>query len=66
MDINNVLKELGVDLAPFHGNEMQSRSPIDGAVLASLRADTPEQVTAKIGRAHAAFQQWRNIRAAAN
>ncbi|HEX8956977.1 MAG TPA: aldehyde dehydrogenase family protein, partial [Burkholderiaceae bacterium] len=59
--ITNVLKELGVDLAPFHGNELQSRSPIDGAVLANLRSDTAEQVTAKIAGAHAAFQQWRNV-----
>ena len=59
--INNVLKELGVDLVPFHGSDLQSRSPIDGSVLANLRADTPEQVTAKIGRARAAFGQWRNI-----
>ena len=59
--ITNVLQELGVDLAPYHGGDIHSRSPINGAVLASLRADTPEQVTAKIGRAHAAYLQWRNI-----
>ena len=59
--ITNILHQLGVDLAPYHGADLHSRSPINGAVLASLRADTPEQVTAKIGRAHAAYLQWRNL-----
>ena len=59
--ITNLLHELGVDLAPYQGQDLHSRSPVNGAVLASLRTDKPEQVTAKIARAHAAFQVWRNL-----
>jgi aldehyde dehydrogenase (NAD+) len=61
MEVSTILKELGVDLASYHGQDLHSRSPINGAVLASLRADKPEQVTAKIGHAHDAFLQWRNL-----
>ncbi|HSY28387.1 MAG TPA: aldehyde dehydrogenase family protein [Burkholderiaceae bacterium] len=59
--ITSILQELGVDLTPYQGQDLHSRSPVNGAVLASLRADKPEQVTAKIGHAHAAFQTWRNL-----
>jgi len=59
--ISNLLAELGVDLTPYQGADLHSRSPINGTVLASLRADAPAQVTAKIDRAQAAFQQWRNV-----
>ncbi|MDR3481849.1 MAG: aldehyde dehydrogenase family protein [Burkholderiaceae bacterium] len=59
--ITNLLHELGVDLASYQGQDLHSRSPVNGAVLASLHADKPEQVTAKIARAHAAFQTWRNL-----
>jgi aldehyde dehydrogenase (NAD+) len=61
MEVSTILKELGVDLASYHGSDLHSRSPINGAVLASLRAEKPEQVTAKIGHAHEAFLQWRNL-----
>lgn len=59
--IAELLVELGVDLAPYRGQDLYSRSPIAGAVLASLRADKPAHVTAKIARAHAAFHEWRNL-----
>jgi aldehyde dehydrogenase (NAD+) len=59
--ITNLLVELGVDLTPLEGQDLYSRSPITGAVLAGLRADKPQQVTAKIARAHTACLQWRNV-----
>src|SRR5471030_2506680 len=59
--ISKSLAELGVDLTSWRGDDLHSRSPIDGAVLASLRADSPAEVGAKIARAHAAFQQWRLV-----
>jgi aldehyde dehydrogenase (NAD+) len=59
--IANLLLALGVDLTLYQGQDLDGRSPINGAVLASLRADKPEQVAAKITRAEAAFQQWRNL-----
>jgi aldehyde dehydrogenase (NAD+) len=59
--ISTLLDGLGVDLAQYQGQDLRSRSPIDGTVLASLRADRPEQVTEKITRAHKAFEAWRHV-----
>jgi aldehyde dehydrogenase (NAD+) len=60
-NINDLLKELGVDLAPFSGSQIHSVSPITGQTLASLRADNSAHVAAKIGFAHAAHLQWREV-----
>ncbi|QJQ04780.1 aldehyde dehydrogenase family protein [Undibacterium piscinae] len=60
-NINHLLAELGVNLTDYQGQDLASTSPIDGKNLASLRADTPEQVQAKISHAHTAFLQWREI-----
>ena len=59
--MQNLLSALGVDLAMYQGNDIYSRSPIDGETLAVLRADTPDGVTGKIARADAAFRTWRNV-----
>ena len=60
-NIHNLLTELGVNLADYQGNEIPSISPINGLPLATLRADSAEQVTQKIDRAHAAFLDWRKV-----
>jgi len=60
-NIHNLLTELGVNLANYQGNDIPSTSPINGLPLASLRADTAEQVKQKIDRAHAAFLEWRKV-----
>jgi aldehyde dehydrogenase (NAD+) len=59
--ISKLLSELGVDLAARRGDGLDSRSPVDGSVLARLRTDSPAEVRAKIARAHAAFLQWRQV-----
>jgi aldehyde dehydrogenase (NAD+) len=59
--ISQLLTELGVNLADYQGDGLTARSPVTGEVTAQLRADTPQQVADKIGRAHAAFHQWRNV-----
>ena len=61
MNTQDLLSKLGVDLSLHSGGDLVSHSPIDGAVLATLRCDTREGVAMKIGEAHAAFQQWRNV-----
>ncbi|WP_229793268.1 aldehyde dehydrogenase family protein, partial [Undibacterium squillarum] len=43
------------------GNDIHSISPISGSTMASLRADTPAQVTERISRAQQAFLQWRTV-----
>src|SRR5204862_4924746 len=37
------------------------RSPIDGAVLARLKADSKGEVAARVGTADAAFTRWREV-----
>ncbi|GAB3549312.1 aldehyde dehydrogenase family protein [Noviherbaspirillum agri] len=59
--VNKLLSSLGADLSRHQGHDVHSVSPIDGAVLATLHADTPHQAAEKIARAHAAFEQWRNV-----
>jgi len=59
--ISKLLAELGVDVASCRGDDLHSRSPVDGSVLARLRAHSPAEVRAKIARAHAAFLQWRRV-----
>ena len=60
-NINDVLKELGVDLAPWSGTQIHSFSPINGQKMASLRADDGAVVATKIASAHAAHLQWREV-----
>jgi aldehyde dehydrogenase (NAD+) len=59
--VQNLLAAMGVDLSRYHGNDIHSRTPISGEILASLHADTPHGVKEKIGRAEAAFRQWRTV-----
>ena len=58
---NDILASLGVELDAVVSGGITVRSPIDGSVLANLRADTAEQVTQKITAAQAAFLVWRNV-----
>ena len=59
--ITQLLSTLGVDLTLSNGKDLPCISPITGAVQATLRADTPQQVTEKITQAHAAFVRWRSV-----
>ena len=61
MTTDELLLQLGVDLKTCAGNDLISCSPIDGATLASLRCDTRETTSKKIGDARAAFEIWRNV-----
>ena len=55
------LESLGIDLASRPGNPIEVRSPIDGEVIASVNADTPESVEREVQLAGQAFAQWRTI-----
>ncbi len=59
MDISSELRAVGLDPDTFGEGDLVARSPIDGSVTARLRSDDPAAVDAAIGRAHAAFLQWR-------
>ena len=56
-----LLAALGVDVGAVQASDgIAARSPIDGAVIATLAATPREQVHAQAEAAHAAFLQWRN------
>jgi aldehyde dehydrogenase (NAD+) len=57
----DLLAGLGADPARYRGHDMQVVTPITGATLVTLHADTPQQVAQKIGCAQAAFEQWRMV-----
>src|SRR5688572_18134325 len=59
MDITKILSALDLDLAPFAGEDLAARTPIDGAELARLKAHSKEEIADMVGRADAAFQAWR-------
>src|SRR5688572_17037039 len=61
MDIEKLLRELGVGLAAWAGKDLPCRSPVDGAELAMLRADSAAEVQAKVGAAAGAFLAWRGV-----
>jgi aldehyde dehydrogenase (NAD+) len=59
--ILDLLQKVGVQLAAYQGQDIHSISPVNGQIMASLRADTPAEVAQKIDRANSAFLQWRSI-----
>ena len=61
MELNTILKDLGVDLGQWQGNALTASSPRDGAELARLAVDSPADATRKIDEAHEAFLQWRLV-----
>ncbi|EME14759.1 L-piperidine-6-carboxylate dehydrogenase [Rhodococcus triatomae] len=63
LDLRNraadALRACGTDV-PF-GDDVPAMSPIDGTVLYTLRASSPDEVTAAIESARHAFSQWRAV-----
>ncbi|AJK48624.1 L-piperidine-6-carboxylate dehydrogenase [Burkholderia plantarii] len=59
--VSSLLAGLGVDLAARRGEALTARSPLDGAVLATLAADSAADAARKIDAAHAAFLRWRTV-----
>jgi len=56
-----LLLKLYVNISDATGNDVVAKTPIDGATIATLRANTAAEVNTKIGEAHRAFIEWRNI-----
>jgi aldehyde dehydrogenase (NAD+) len=46
---------------PRFDGGLESRSPIDGQVIGSVHAASPEDVAAAVARAHDSFLAWRNV-----
>jgi aldehyde dehydrogenase (NAD+) len=49
------------NLASYRGNDLTVRSPIDGAELAQLRFDGPDEFERKIAQAQEAFRVWSQV-----
>lgn len=56
-----ILAKLGVADELFLDGALETRSPIDGAVVGRVKADDAASAKAAIDRAEAAFLVWRNI-----
>lgn len=61
MQIEELLKRLGVDLNQHVGSQLVVHSPIDGAQLATLATQGIKDVDAAVERAQQAFMEWRNV-----
>ena len=61
LDFDNVCFRLGLDPKDLKGGDHPVRSPIDGRELARLPARHPADVAEAVGRAQAAFVQWRAV-----
>jgi aldehyde dehydrogenase (NAD+) len=59
MKPKQIFKELGLKGDDVSGGDLAVRSPIDGAEIARVRSDDPATLDAKIARAEAAFETWR-------
>jgi len=55
------LSSLGVDLKALVGSDIPACSPVDGSVLATLRAHTVDEANAAVEAAHQAFLIWRKV-----
>ncbi|WP_181707685.1 L-piperidine-6-carboxylate dehydrogenase [Chthonobacter rhizosphaerae] len=56
-----LLARLGVPASALSGGSLTVRSPITGDVVASVRDASAEDMSAAIGRAHAAYLTWRTV-----
>ena len=60
-EVDQLLQRLGVPVASYTGGALRARSPISGDTIGAVGTTSTAEATAAIGRAHAAFQQWRNV-----
>ncbi|MBC3870180.1 L-piperidine-6-carboxylate dehydrogenase [Undibacterium oligocarboniphilum] len=59
--IDSLLGKLGVTLDGYAGSDIHSISPIDGKLLASLKADSTSIIERRIQEAHQAYLAWRTV-----
>ena len=60
-EVDQLLQRLGVPAASYTGGALRVGSPISGDTIGAVGTTSTAEATAAIGRAHAAFQQWRNV-----
>ncbi|GKS95579.1 aldehyde dehydrogenase family protein [Acidovorax sp. SUPP2825] len=60
-EVDQLLQRLGVPRTAYTGGSLPVRSPITGEAIGAVPQHSAAEATAAIGRAHAAFQAWRNV-----
>ena len=60
-DATSLLSSLGVPASTISDGDLAVHSPIDGRKIGLVKSDSPAAIDAKIGRADAAFHQWRSV-----
>jgi aldehyde dehydrogenase (NAD+) len=60
-EVAALLESLGVPRLPLSGGTLPARTPIDGSVLAMVRADAPPEIASAIALAHDAHLAWRLV-----
>ncbi len=58
--VKNLLNKLGVKISLEHG-DIDVHTPVDGSVIASIKATTPQQQEDAILKAKRAFLKWRDV-----
>ncbi len=61
MNIATLMDRLGVPAQDWQDGPLESRSPIDGAVLGRVAVHSEAQARERIEAAHQAFLQWREV-----
>ncbi len=61
MNIATLMDRLGVPAQDWQEGPLESRSPIDGAVLGRVAVHSEAQARERIEAAHQAFLQWREV-----
>jgi len=61
MNTQALLNALGVPAAATTGGTLNVFSPIDGAAIGAVHEASADEMSAAVGRAHAAFLEWRHV-----
>ncbi|GGE31280.1 aldehyde dehydrogenase [Agaricicola taiwanensis] len=56
-----ILERLGVPASALGDKGLAARSPIDGKLVGHVVENSAEEMTAAIGKAHAAYMAWRQV-----
>jgi aldehyde dehydrogenase (NAD+) len=60
-EVQELLTQLGVLRSAYTHGDLTARTPITGETLALVPQISPDDATAAIAQAHAAFLEWRNV-----
>ncbi|MBI2970007.1 MAG: aldehyde dehydrogenase family protein [Gammaproteobacteria bacterium] len=61
MDVKAILERAGIDPGTLKGGNLPVYSPVDGAEIARVEADTPESLSSGISAALEDFARWRLV-----